>query len=164
MRVRRQSHRLPSTISSALPCSIRTPVGSVHSRDTNSGRTGQHLGRQARLGGQHPYLVRQLQALAHQLRDVAQHLGQLSTGLPLQLHGHHEESDFVHGHALGQCLKGVVRVPAQLDLFGHQVELAGQWLRTLFGRHLQGGGKGMAAAQRAGHQVQGIGQLQHHLP
>ena len=114
--------------------------------------------------GDDAHLALHLEALADDVRQVAQDLGQVAAALALRQHRGHEEPGVEQRDALGERLERVAQRHAEVLLVVEQPELAGHRLRRLFGDERQPGREGVAGAQRARDQIDRLRELLLELP
>ena len=92
-------------------------------------------------------------------RQVVEHLGQVAARLALRQHRRHEEARVEHRHAPRHAAQRVGQRHAEVLLVVDAAELGADRRRHLVGDDAQAGRERVAGAQRAGDQVDGLGEL-----
>src|SRR4051812_23347866 len=114
---------------------------------------------EASVRGVDPDLAQDLEALAHDVREVLQDLRQVAARLPLNQHRGGEETYVEQRHAERQVVERVLHRQAEVLLVERLPELGADRLRHFVRHHLQPGGERVAGLERAGDEVEALGEL-----
>ena len=118
----------------------------------------QHVAGQPAVRRVDAHLAEDLEALADDVGEVLEDLGQVAAGLALDQDRGREEPHVEQRHADGEVRQRVLQRQAEVLLVERLPELGADRLRHLVGDHLQAGREGVARLQRARHQVQRLGE------
>src|ERR1019366_5073393 len=114
---------------------------------------------EASLGGVDADLAQDFEAFADDVRKVVENFGKIAAGFALQHHRRHEELDVHQRNAIGQVEQGIAHGQAEFLFFEELAEFSAHGLGDFVGNQLDGGGKGVSGANRAGESVDGLGKL-----
>src|SRR2546425_9866319 len=117
-------------------------------------KTQQHVAGEAPVGRVDAHLPLDLEALAHDVREVVEDLRQIAARLALNQHGRHEEPHVDERHPFGQVVQRLLHRETEILLFERFAELGTDRLTELVGHHLHSGAERVARTDRPRHQVE----------
>src|ERR1039458_4339193 len=134
-------------------------VKNQHYYDHGRGQSHEQHHGETSLGGVNADLAQNLEAFADYIGQVVKNLGQIAAGFALQHDRRHEELDVDQGHAIGQVEQSVAHREPEFLFFVQLAKFSGDGFGDFVGDHFEGGGKGVAGANRAGERINGFGKL-----
>ena len=137
-------------------------VGGIVDQDhgqRDQGEGGQELARPLCLGGDGLDPAEQAEAGADHLGQTGQNLGQVTTGLLLDGHGHRQEAQILHVQTFGHLLEGFAHVAAIGAFIGDDAEFGRQRVFDSLATIWMAEENGCPTRKRAHHQFHGVRQL-----
>ena len=119
----------------------------------------QHVAGEAAVRGVHAHLPQDLEALAHDVREVVEDLGQVAARLALNRDRGHEELHVENRHALGHLVEHVAQRQTEVLLLERLLELDADRRRQFVGHHAHRGLEGVAGTNRPRQQIQRFREL-----
>ena len=119
----------------------------------------QHVAGEPAVRRVDPHLAENLEALADDVREVLENLGQVAARLALDQDRGREEPDVEQRHADRQVVERVLQRQTEVLLVERLAELGSDRLRHLVGDHLQAGRERVAGLERARNQVERLREL-----
>src|SRR5208282_1131792 len=134
-------------------------VQELHDHHDGRGQSHEQDHGEASLRGVDADLAQDFEALANDVGEVVENLGQVAAGLALQHHRGDEELDVDQRDAVGEVEQSVAYGEAEFLFFVELAEFSGNGFGNFVGNHFEGGGEGVSGADGAGQGIDGFGKL-----